>query len=140
MSASANQAKESADKARRLAVELSDDFELALVEPHATTFRALVDLYATVFTFHQIGSAFGALVVVGGSLTLLSLQVETRATLLHQIGVHAGEVFVFVSAWLFFRWHAFPGFVACALAVARACERKYCLRGGQTEVRLSAST
>src|SRR5690348_10965203 len=82
---------------------MSQQTDLALVDPHAVTLRTDVDLHVTGFALLEIATALRTLHVMLTHLHDAALLVEDRTHLLDQLSILSYEVFLFVAGGVFVR-------------------------------------
>jgi hypothetical protein len=95
-----NVAHDPTHRAPRL-VNVSDETDLALIEPDAVAPRTRIDLYVLEISLLQVFSAPRAFHEMLATLGLSPLFVEQGAHFLDQARILACKVLVFVTSWMF---------------------------------------
>lgn len=94
-----NVAHDAADGAARF-MNMSNQTNLALIEPDAMAIWADIDLHVLEISLFQIAAAFGALHEVLAAVDLSALFIQQRPHFLDQQCILACKVFVFVAGWV----------------------------------------
>src|SRR5947207_14230626 len=114
---------EAADRASRL-MNMSNQADLALIEPDAMAFRTHVDFDVLEISLRQVTAALRTLHEVLATPYVAALLIEQRPHLLDQLCVLACKILVFVPGRVFFRMAVHGAFSSCS------CDAPYSSCGG----------